>query len=89
MKVFGLAYLKLELRSLSVEHPVVVLDKIAHKFILGNGFFVLYHSDIINSDGCIIFGWKSVPYKLFRSTINLICPVVCNRAHRSGKTKKQ
>ena len=60
-----------------IEHPVVVVDKIAHKFILGNDFLVQHKCDILNSDGSIVFGNKSVPYTLFRSTINLICPVIC------------
>ena len=77
MRVFGLAYLKLEFGSLHIEHPVVVVDKIAHKFILGNDFLIQYQCDILNSDGVIVFGKKSVPYTLFRSTINLNCPVIC------------
>ena len=59
------------------EHPVVVVDKIAHKFILGNDFLVQYRCDILNSNGKIVFWCKPVPYTLFRSTINLICPVIC------------
>ena len=77
MKVFGRVHLKLQFGSLIIEHPVVVVDKIAHKFILGNDFFVQYKCDILNSDGAIVFGNKSIPYTLFRSTINLICPVIC------------
>ena len=77
LRVFGLAYLKLEFGSLHIEHPVVVVDKIAHKFILGNDFLIQYQCDILNSDGVIVFVKKSVPYTLFRSTINLICPVIC------------
>ena len=77
LRVFGLAYLKLQFGSMHIEHPVVVVDKIAHKFILGNDFLVQHKCDILNSDGSIVFGNKSVPYTLFRSTINLICPVIC------------
>ena len=77
LRDFGLAHLKLECGSLHIEHPVVIVDKIAHKFILGNDFLIAHRCDILNSDGTIVFGCKSVPYTLFRSTINLICPVVC------------
>ena len=77
LRVFGLVHLKLEFGSLHIEHPVVVVDKIAHKFILGNDFLVAHRCDILNSDGTIVFGSKPEPYTLFRSTINLICPVIC------------
>ena len=77
LRVFGLAHLKLEFGSLHIEHPVFVVNKIAHKFILGNDFLVAYRCDILNSDGTIVFGGKPVPYTLFRSTINFICPVIC------------
>ena len=77
MRVFGLAHLKLQFKSLHIEHTVVVVDKIAHKFKLGNYFPVQYQCDILNSNSVIVFGRKSVPYKLFRSTLNLICPVIC------------
>ena len=40
MRVFGLAHLKLLFGSLNIVHPVVVVDKIAHKFILGDDFLV-------------------------------------------------
>jgi hypothetical protein len=33
LKVLCLAYLELQFGSLRIEHPVVVVDKIAHKFI--------------------------------------------------------
>ena len=78
LRVFGLAYLKLEFGSLHIEHPVVIVDKITHKFILGNDFLIQYQCNILNSDGVIVFGKKSVPYTLFRPTINLICPVICH-----------
>ena len=76
MKVFGRVHLKLELGSLHIEHLVVVVDKIAHNFILGNDLLVA-HGAILNSEGKIVFGSKPVPYTLLRSTINLICPVIC------------
>ena len=77
LRVIGVAHLKLEFWSLHIEHPVVVVDKIAYKFILGNDFLIAHRCDILNSDGTIVFGCKSVPYTLFRSIINLICPVIC------------
>ena len=77
LRLLGLAHLKLQFESLNIEHPVVVVNKIAHKFILGNDFLVKYRCDILNSDGVIVFGNKSMQYTLFRSTINLICPVIC------------
>ena len=77
LKVLGLAHLRLQFGDVDVEHPVVVVDKIAHRFILGNDFLVQYQCDILNSKAAILFGTRSVPYKLFRSTVNLICPVVC------------
>ena len=77
LRVFGLVHPKLEFESLHIEHPVVVVVKIAHKLILGNDFLVAHLCDILNSDGTIVLGSKPVPYTLFRSIINLICPVIC------------
>ena len=77
LRVFGLVHLKYEFGCLHFEHPVVVVNKIAHKFILGNDFLVAHRCDILNSDGTIVFGCKPVPYTLFRSTMNLIHPVIC------------
>ena len=54
----ALAYLKLMFGSLHLELPVVFIDKIAHKFILGNKFLVQYRCDILISDGTIVFGCK-------------------------------
>ena len=65
LRVFGLAHLKLQFGSLNIEHPVVVVDIIANKFILGNDFLVQYKCDILNSGGVIVFGNKSIPYTLF------------------------
>ena len=61
LRVVGLVHLKLEFGSLHIEHPVVVVDKIAHKFILDNDFLVAHRCDILNSDGTIVFGCKPVP----------------------------
>ena len=88
LRVFGLAHLELQLGSLNIGHPVVVGDKIAHRFKLGNDSFVQYRCDIFNSDGIMVFGNKSVPYTLFCSTINLICPVVCQSRTEIGPYEK-
>ena len=77
LRVFGLVNLKLEFKSQQIENPVVVVDKITLKFILGNDFLVAHQCNILNSDGTIVFGSKPVPYTLFCSAINLICPVIC------------
>ena len=64
LRVFGLAHLKLQFESSNLEHPVVV-DNIVHKIVLGNDFLVQYKCDILNSDGVIVFGNKSIPYTVF------------------------
>ena len=63
--------------GLLVTHPVVIAESIAQKFILGNDFMIEHKCNIINSDGVIQFGGQRVPFTLFRSTVNLICPVIC------------
>ena len=73
MRFFGLAYLKQQFGSLQIKHPVVVVDKIAHKFILDNDFFVQYQCDILNSDNVIVFEKKWMPYTHFCLIITLIC----------------
>ena len=42
LRVFGLTQLQLQFKRLYIEHPVGVVDKIAHKFILRNDFLVRY-----------------------------------------------
>ena len=78
MVVFELAHLTMEFGSLHIEHLVVVVDIIAHKFILGKTFLVQYQCDILNSNFVVVFSNKSVPYTLFSSIMNLICPVICH-----------
>ena len=51
---------------------------IAHKFKIGNDVLNEYDCDISNSERVIKFGNARVPYTLFRSTVNLICPVICS-----------
>ena len=65
-------------------HPVLIVDKIAHKFILGNDFLTKYNCDLLNSAKAIVFGGQQVPYTLFRSTVNSICPVICSSATTVG-----
>ena len=62
--------------KLHVKHPVLIVDKIAHKFILGNDFLTQYKCDLLNFAKAIVFGNVQVPYTLFRSTVNSICPVI-------------
>ena len=77
LDVLGRTHLRLRFGSLDVVHPVVVVDNIAHKFIIGNDFLLLYKCDILYSQQSIRFGAKQVGFKLFRSTVNLISPVIC------------
>ena len=88
-RVFGLAYLKLQFRSLYIEHSAVVVNKITDKLILENDFFVQYQCDILNSDCVIVFGKTSVPYKLLCATINLICPSSAKRALKLSRIRRQ
>ena len=46
--IFGLTHLQLQFKSLHIEHPIVVVDRIAHKFILGNNFVVQYQCESLN-----------------------------------------
>ena len=48
LRVFGLVHLKLEFGSLHIEHLVVVLDKIVHKFRLVNELSLAHRCDILN-----------------------------------------
>ena len=75
-RIFGHAHFKLKFECLQSDLPVVGVDKIAHKLLLGNDSLIQYQCGLLNSDGVIVFGKKSVPYTLFRSTINLICTVI-------------
>ena len=84
LRVIGLTKLELKIGGLKVLHPVLVVEQMAHKFILGNDFMTEYKCDIINSEGVIQFGGEKVQYNLFRSTINLICPVFCTSATTIG-----
>ena len=84
MRILGLTRLKLKFVGIVVTHPVLIEEAIAHKFILGNDFHTEYKCDIINSEGSILFGDQRVPFTLFRSTVNLICPVISISAATIG-----
>ena len=78
LKIVGITQLNLHFGMLNVKHPVLIVDKIAHKFILGNDFLTKYKCDLLNSAKVIVFGGQQVPYTLFRSTVNSICQVICS-----------
>ena len=80
LRIIGLTRYVLKFKGLLVTHPVLIAELIAHKFILENNFMTEHKCDIINSEGVIQFGDKRVPFTLFRSTVNLICPVICTGA---------
>ena len=77
LRILGLTKLKMSVCSLFVNHPVLIADEIAHKFILRNTFLTEHNCDILNSQKVIQFENKRVPYTLFRSTVNSINPVEC------------
>ena len=77
LEVLGRTHLLLRFGTLEVVHSVVVVDSIAHKFIIGNDFLLLYKCDILYSQHALRFGEANVEFKLFRSTVNLISPVIC------------
>ena len=47
--------------KLHVKHPVLIVDKIAHKFILGNDFLTQDKCDLLNAAKAIVFGGEQVP----------------------------
>ena len=90
LRIKALTCLLLKFGGLCVLYPVLIAEAIAHRFILENDFLTEHKCDIINSEGGIHFGDQLVPITLFRSTVNLICPVICtagtiNRA--SGRSR--
>ena len=64
-EVLGRTHMRLRFGKLDVEHPVVVVDNIAHKFIIDNDFLLLHKCDILYLQDAILFGGKLVPLKLF------------------------
>ena len=72
LDVLGRTHVRMRFGQLDVAHPVVVVDSIAHKFVIGNDFLLLHKCYILYSQDAILFGGKLVPFRLFRSTINLI-----------------
>ena len=49
LDVLGRTHLRLRFGTLEVVHLVVVVDSIAHKFIIGNVYLLLYKCDILYS----------------------------------------
>ena len=88
LHILGITRLTLKFGDIAVTHPVLIAEAIAHKFILGNDFLTEYKCDIINSEGSILFGGQRVPFTLFRSTINLICPVISTLATTIGPNEE-
>lgn len=88
LRVIGVTKLQLQIGGVNASHPVLIADGIAHKFILGNDFLTLNKCDIMNSQGVIKFGNISVPYTLFRSTVNCVSPVVCSIATTIGANEE-
>ncbi len=86
--VLGRTHVRLRFGRLDVAHPVVVVDNIAHKFIIGNDFLLLHKCDILYSQDAILFGGKLVQFKLFRSTVNLISPVICQATTEIGPSEE-
>ena len=76
IRVVGLTRLDLSLGDIQCKHPVLITEGIAHKFIIGNYYLTKYNCDILNSKTVFKIGNARVPYTLFRSTVNLICPVI-------------
>ena len=69
-------------------YPLLIAESKAHKFILGNDFMTEHNCNIINSEGVIRFGDQRLPFTLFRSTVNLICPVICTGATIIGPNEE-
>ena len=88
LRIFGLTKLEMCVGSLRVNHPVLIADEIAHKFIFGKDFLTEHKCDILNSQKVIQFGNQRVLYTLFRSTVNSICPVVCTVATTIGPNEE-
>ena len=84
LRILRLTRLKLKFGGIVVTHPVLIAEAIAHKFIFGNDSLTEYICNIINSEGSILFGDQRVPFTLFRSTVNFICPVISTSATTIG-----
>ena len=56
LKIVGVTQLTLNFGKLHVKHLVLIVDKIAHKFILGDDFLSQYKCDSLNSVKAIVFG---------------------------------
>ena len=88
LRIIKLTRLLFKFGGLLVTHIVLIAESIAHKFILGNDFMIEHKCYIINSKGVIQFGGQRVPFTLFRSTVNLICHVICTGATIIGPNEE-
>ena len=88
LKIVGVTLLSVNFGKLHVKHPVLIVDKIAQKFIFRIDFLTQYKCDLLNSDIAIVFGSKQVPYTLFRSTVNSIFPMICSTTTTFGPYEK-
>ena len=88
LNIVWVTQLTLHFRKLHVKHPVLIVDKTAHKFILGNDFLTQYKCDLLNFVRGIVFGGGQVPYTPFRSTVYSICPVICSTTTTIGPYKQ-
>ena len=84
IKIVGVTHMTLHFGQLHVMHLVLIVDKIAHKFILGNYLLTRYKCDLLNSAKAIVFDGEQVPYTLFRSTVNSICSDICSTTTTIG-----
>ena len=56
LNIVGAIHMTLHFEKLHVKHLVLIVDKIARKFILGNDFLTQYKCDLLNSGRAIVFG---------------------------------
>ena len=79
LRIVKITQLKLHFEKLHVKHSVHIVDKIAHNIIFGNDILTQYKCYLLNSARAIVLTGYQIPFKIFRSTVNLICPVICSR----------
>ena len=84
LKIVGVTQLTLHFGNLHVKHPVFIVDKIAHKFILGNDFLTQYKCDILNSAKAIAFGGQHTVHTFqIHSELNLPSDLLDNYHYRA------
>lgn len=77
-QVVKVTQLILHFINVYVKHPLLIVNKIAHKLIVENDFLTLYKSDLLNTAKAIVFRGSQVSYTLFMSTVNSICWMICS-----------